>query len=231
MKNQSLSEILNEVKKSDMSIAEKKVILIKAGMRPKDIEILEFSGFFNADTPLTFGVEIECYNCSQADIYRNSQGKNFQFVWEGYNHNDRRGIYKFTTDCSIDGNDPRECVTPILDNTKDGFESLKTCCDILNASGAMVNKSCGLHVHVGIAKMPQAGIVNIYKNYQKLERLIDSFMAPSRRGNSNTYSKSILGFNYEGLADASQVYTTMNRDRYYKVNPMAYYAHKTIEFR
>lgn len=227
----TLNEILAEVKKSNLPIEEKKIILVKAGLRKQDIATLEFSGFFNDEKPLTFGVEIECFNCRRSDILMNSDGTDFQFVWEGYNHYDRRGVYKFTTDCSINGNDPRECVTPILDNTTDGFKSLENCCKILNLSGAMVNRSCGLHVHVGLADMKQKGIVNIYKNYQKLEKLIDSFMAPSRRGNNNHYAKTIAGYNYDSCEDASQVYSLMRSDRYHKVNPAAMYAHNTIEFR
>ena len=226
----TITEELNEIRKSGKSIAEKKVMLIKLGMRPKDIEMLEFSGFFNEDKPLTFGVEMECFNVRYANLLEH-QSNDFRFVWEGYNHHDRVGVYKFTTDCSIQGDDPRECVSPILENTKDGFKSLENCCNILNACGARVNKSCGLHVHVGAKHLSQKAIVNVYKNYQKMEALIDSFMAPSRRGNESRWCKSIQGFNFDTCDTAEKVYHLLGRDRYHKVNPCAFYAHGTIEFR
>ena len=225
-----LNQQLNEIKKSGCSISEKKSMLIKIGMRPRDIEWLEFSGFFNDDKPLTFGVEIECYNVRYHDIAQNANGQ-FSFLFEGYNHTDRRGVYKFTTDCSIQGNDPRECVSPILDNNSDGFASLENCCRILNSVGARVNKSCGLHVHVGVEGMSDKAYVNIFKNYQKLERLIDSFMAPSRRGNTNQYARTIANYDYSDCDTIGSVASKMAYNRYHKVNPCAYAAHHTIEFR
>lgn len=225
----TMQEQMEEIRKSNLSIAEKKVALIKIGCRPRDIEYLEFKGWFDSETPLTFGVEMECYNCRYDDIVRR-QGEDFSFVWEGYNHHDRRGVYKFTTDCSISGNDPRECVSPILDDTTDGFKSLETCCSILNGIGAMVNKSCGLHVHVGLQGFSGKAIVNIYKNYQKLEALIDSFMAPSRRENCR-WAQSISGYDFSDCSNATDVYNRLHGDRYHKVNPCAYGAHGTVEFR
>lgn len=152
---------------------------------------------------------MECYNVVMDNIRHNAD-RDFSFVWEYYNHNDRRGVYKFTTDGSIDGVDPRECVTPILDNNNEGFKSLENCCRILNAAGAKVNKSCGLHVHVGLQGFPENKVVNIYKNYQRLEWLIDSFMAPSRRLNNNGYCTT-----------PNEVYSLMG-GRYFKVNPQAW---------
>lgn len=227
MKN-SLNLTLEDIKKSNMSLSEKKEMCIKIGLRPRDIEILEFSGFFN-EKCLTFGVEIEC------NVYRDNVRRfatpDFNFFYEGYNHTDNRSYYKFVTDGSLSGESPIECVTPILDNTKDGFKSLETCCKVLNNAGASVNRSCGLHVHVGISDYSGKEIANIYKNYQKLEMLIDSFMAPSRRGNTNGYAKSIIGYDYSNVATAEEIEGLMNDDRYHKVNPMAWMRHRTIEFR
>ena len=224
----NLIDSLNEIKKSNVSVSEKKELCIKLGLRKRDLEWLEFSGFFNEETPLTFGVEIEC------NVHRHRVlecvNDDFHFAYEGYNHTDHRHSYKFVTDGSVRGFSPIECVTPILDNNTDGFASLENCLNILNNAGAKVNHTCGLHVHVGVAGFSGESIVNIYKNYQKLEILIDSFMALSRRENNAHYASSILRFNYQNCHDASDVYNLMP-GRYYKVNPQAYLRHQTVEFR
>ena len=226
----TLDQTLQEIRKMDISVEEKKILLIQAGLKKNDIASLEFTGYFNPEIPLTFGVEMECYNVRYMDIL-NNQSDGFQFVWEGYNHVDRRGVYKFTTDSSISGADPRECVSPILDNTTEGFNSLKACVSVLNRVGARVNRSCGLHVHVGVRNMSPTAIVNIYKNYQKLEALIDSFMAPSRRGNTCQWCRTLQGYNFDDCETPERVYRMMHSDRYHKVNPQAWYDHGTVEFR
>lgn len=231
----SLNESINEIAKSDLTLDQKKAACIKLGLRPRDVEYLELSGIFNGEC-LTFGVEIECI-VRRALISANASRHNFIYQYEGYNHTDSRDHYKFVTDSSVSDPDREggesnaiECVSPILNDNKDGFKSLKNCLETLNDAGAKVNRSCGLHVHVGVAKLSGTQLVNIYKNYQKLERLIDSFMAPSRRDDCR-WAKSILGFDYSDCDDAADVVELMEYDRYFKVNPMAYSRHKTIEFR
>lgn len=223
----NLNDSLKAIQKSGKSLSEKKSACIKLGLRKRDIEWLEFSGFFNGMT-LTFGVEIEC-NVRRSRILENA-GPDFNFQYEGYNHRDNNSYYKFVTDASVHGDSPIECVTPVLENTTDGFKSLETCCRVLNNSGASVNSSCGLHVHVGVGEYTGEEIVNIYKNYQKLEALVDSFMAPSRRGDNNTYSRSIAEYDFNSCHSAQdladKIYT-----RYVKVNPQAYARHRTVEFR
>ena len=220
---------LEEIKKStSMSLSEKKAACIKIGLRPRDVEYLEFTGFFN-EKCLTFGVEIEC------DVRRERVEAcavpAFNFAYERYNHTDNRSHYKFVTDGSVTGDSPIECVTPVLDDNTDGFKSLETCLRVLNDAGASVNRSCGLHVHVGVGEYTSQEIINIYKNYQHLESLIDSFMAPSRRANSCGYAQSLQGYNFDACTQISDLERMMHYDRYHKVNPMAYGRHQTVEFR
>lgn len=224
----SLTLTLEEIKKSGMSLSEKKAACIKLGLRPRDVEYLEFSGFFN-EKFLTFGVEIEC-NVLR-DRVEACATPGFNFYYESYNHRDNRTYYKFVTDASVGGSSPIECVTPILDDTADGFKSLETCLRVLNAADATINRTCGLHVHVGVSEYAPNEIVNIYKNYQKLEALIDSFMAPSRRGNGCRWARSLRGYDFDICNDTRDLATHMGYDRYHKVNPMAYDRHQTVEFR
>lgn len=227
--NLTLDQALEEIRKSDKPVSEKKEMCIKLGIRRQDVEILEFTGFFNTKTPLTFGVEIEC-NVFRNRIY-DATNDRFHFFYEGYNHTDHRDYFKFVTDGSVTGDSPIECVTPILDDNTDGFSQLENCCKVLNDAGAYVNRSCGLHVHVGVSTFKGEQIVNIYKNYQKLESLIDKFMAPSRRGNDCRWGKSIQGYDFSRCHSADDLKNLLHNDRYHKVNPMAFYRHQTVEFR
>lgn len=181
----------------------------------------------------TFGVEIECYNARPATIGTIASRHGMDFRHEGYNHTDHRGHYKLVSDASIHGNDPCECVSPILGNTEQGFSSLKECCAILNESGARVNRSTGLHVHVG-GNISEKQYCNVFANYYYLEAVIDSFMSPSRR-NGNTYCKPLRGnISENGLTAATtarEISNVFNGDRYYKINATAWGRHHTIEFR
>jgi hypothetical protein len=86
------------------------------------------------------------------------------------------------SDGSIRGDNPIECVSPILNGARGGFDTLKACCASLREVGAMVNRSTGLHVHVG-GRITEKQYANTFANYYYLESVIDSFMSPSRREN------------------------------------------------
>ena len=152
-----------------------------------------------------------------------------QFAYEGYNHNDNDRYYKFVSDASIHGPNPIECVSPILKDEEDGHNSLKKCLQVLNEAHAQVNSSCGLHVHVGVAEYTDEEYINIFKNYQMLEALIDSFMAPSRRGECQ-WARSLQRFDFNRCTTKESVRYTMS-SRYFKVNPESYRRHGTVEFR
>lgn len=181
----------------------------------------------------TFGVEIECYNVRTSQLVSNATSRGLQMQHEGYNHRDNDRYYKLVSDGSISGNDPIECVSPILDGSNGGFDSLKVCCDSLNEIGAKVNKSTGLHVHVG-GQITERQYCNTFVNYFYLETIIDTFMSPSRR-QGNCYCKAMLGAINEARLNAAdthgQIESVFHCDRYYKINATAWSRHHTIEFR
>ncbi len=181
----------------------------------------------------TFGVEIECYNARPSALVSNATQRGLQMQHEGYNHRDNDRYYKLVSDCSISGNDPIECVSPILDGSNGGFDSLKACCDTLNEVGAKVNKSTGLHVHVG-GQISERQYCNTFVNYFYLETIIDTFVSPSRR-QGNRYCKAMLGEINEARLNAAnthgQIESVFYGDRYYKINATAWSCHHTIEFR
>lgn len=224
----SLSEQVAEVRESMMSKDAKCKALIKLGFTPYEVEFVLRDS--QSKFGFTFGVEIECLMMRTRFVERARQN-GMQYEYQGYSHTDNRSFYKFVSDSSIHGDNPIECVSPILDGNDNGFESLKNCCKTLNEADAKVNRSTGLHVHIGVSGMTDKWFVNIFKNYQKLEQTIDTFMAPSRRRDNNGFCKSLVGFDFNfGCNTIADIQRRLN-SRYFKVNPMSINRHGTIEFR
>ena len=223
----SLSEQVNEVRESTMSKDAKCKALIKLGFTPYEVEFVLRE---SQSKTFTFGVEIECLMMRSRFIER-ARDNRMQYEYQGYNHTDNRSYYKFVTDSSIHGDNPIECVSPILEGNDNGFESLKNCCKTLNEADAKVNRSTGLHVHIGASGMTDEWFLNIFKNYKALEAIIDTFMAPSRRRDNNTFCKSLQGYNFDYACNTIADLQRKLSSRYYKVNPMSINRHGTIEFR
>lgn len=227
----TLNEEIQEIKNMKGSRTAKKAAFVKLGLRKYEVELLM------ADLPkpiretykFTFGVEIECL-VPAAAMRECATRNNMPFQYEGYNHVDNNHYYKFVSDSSIRGENPIECVSPVLTG-KAGMKSLEICCKALNEANAQVNISTGLHVHIGAANLSDEAYVNVFKNYQKLERVIDTFMARSRRANNSRWCRTLQGKNFSWCTTKSDIYDAMNGDRYFKVNACSYARHKTIEFR
>lgn len=227
----TLNEEIQEIKNMKGSKAAKKEAFIKLGLRKYDIEILlsELPKPIREVHKFTFGVEIECLVA--ANVMRECATRNnMPFQYEGYNHIDNNHYYKFVSDSSIRGENPIECVSPVLSG-KNGMKSLEICCKALNEANAQVNISTGLHVHIGVTKLSDTAYVNVFKNYQKLEKVIDTFMARSRRANNSQWCRTLQGISFDNCSVKLDVFEVMNGNRYFKVNACSYSRHKTIEFR
>lgn len=238
--SKSLNDIIEEVKKASMPTAKKVETLVKLGLSKADVW-----RFFNAPVAMpkaqrfsfTFGVEIECisnWERLQSEVSNREIPLQANVRFGAYTHADSTTGYKFVTDSSVMASrteDGRgiECVSPVLRGAK-GFESLKNTCTALSDAGAKVNRTCGLHVHIGANGLTGEQYVNVFRNYQKLEGLIDSFMAKSRRGDDAYYAKSLACFDFSNVHEI-YVVAQLLRSRYFKVNPVSYERHRTIEFR
>ena len=223
--------------KSHSSAKRKAEALVKLGVTPYEAMVLAKASIMPATRKervkkftFTFGVEIECVHCPRYPFMDAASAKGLTVLNQGYNHTDI-AQYKLVSDGSLTGENSVECVSPALNGNKSGFESLKKCCDALGEVGATVNRSCGLHVHIGAASLSEEAYCNVFVNYQKLEKVIDSFMALSRRGNNNTYSKSLQRYNLDGVYARSELNYRIGDTRYLKVNAQAWSRHRTIEFR
>lgn len=235
--NKILSQQVDEIKNARMSAKAKAIALVKLGLTKTEAEWLA-----KASTPATprtprfsytFGVEIECVGCRFHE-FRSAAQNNGLSVYDQfyYNHRDMP-MYKLTTDLSINGSNPAECVTPALNGNKSGFDSLKACCKSLAEIGASANRSCGLHVHIGAANLSDEAYCNVFVNYMRLETAIESFLAPSRRGSHAQWCASLRNHESRVLNARTkrEMRTALYGDRYHRVNANAYDAHRTIEFR
>jgi hypothetical protein len=106
-----------------------------------------------------------------------------------------------------------------------------------------VNRTCGLHVHVGVRDWGVKQFQNLAKRYVKFETAIDTVMPQSRRRSNNTYCKSNARRYGNGLT-LSEIFAGIQRcrttqslknyiqnGRYYKLNMESFWKHGTIEFR
>ena len=181
-----------------------------------------------------FGVEFEACNVQKEVLNRALNAAGVTCEVEGYNHT-TRAHWKIVTDSSLSGNNTFELVSPVL-NGEEGISELQTVCRVLTECGAKVNKSCGTHVHIDAAGFTLDQWKRIYINYSRLEATIDAFMAKSRRGSNNTYSRSLNNINglerkVNACNSLSEIARVFHNDRYYKVNPISYSRHNTCEFR
>lgn len=222
---------IQEIKDAYMSINRKKKAYASLGITPYEISLLIEPEKVNmASGIFTFGVEIEC-NVNRGAIRAAAETTGMHYEYQGYNHNDGHAYFKFVTDGSVHGSDPIECVSPVLKGAN-GKVALRNALHTLNQAGASVNRSCGLHVHIGASDLTPEQYANVFANYYHLEALIDSFMANSRRRYNNQYCRSVRDHNeLQNCHSIEDVRTVLHRDRYHKINPMSYDRHKTIEFR
>jgi len=182
-----------------------------------------------------FGVEIECNNCPIDTVVPALTAAGISVRYEGYTHN-VMSRWKFVTDGSLHGPNSYELVSPPLFGEA-GLDEVRKVCKVLVQMGVTVNSSCGLHVHVDANDLQAEDVKSLVFRYMKYEGDIDSFMPRSRRGNSNSYCRSITG-----VAEAMQraretdnvrllVENTVYQQRFYKLNVAAFLRHGTIEFR
>jgi hypothetical protein len=149
--------------------------------------------------------------------------------------------WRVVSDASIRGGAGAELVSPVL-RGEDGFSQVKKIADALQVIGAIANASCGFHVHVGGVRGADLGFFKrLVKLYARFEPVIDSFMPPSRRGNSNTYCRGLSAANVAAVDNADSFDRLIHAAtglpastysaRFFKLNLVAFRKHRTVEFR
>jgi hypothetical protein len=158
---------------------------------------------------------------------------------EGYNHI-VRGHWKFVSDASLTrqaGYSTWELVAPKLMG-EDGLEQIRKVSAVLVAAGCRVNQSCGLHVHVDATNRQLPWFKNLFRLYAQFEPVIDTVLAPSRRGSSNQWCRPVRyapamdqATNLHQLRAAYAQDVGNLRARYKKLNLESFFRHSTVEFR
>ena len=228
----TLSEMVNEIKVANMSKADKKKAILSLGFTEYEATLLTGESakvVRGKAATYTFGVEIEMLVPAGA-IRERATANNLPIRYEGYNHTDNKRYFKFVSDASIQGANPIECVSPIL-SSRGGMKMLENACKTINEAGAQVNRSTGLHVHIGAAGLTDEQYCNVFQNYKMLESVIDSFMANSRRANNSRWCRTLQDHTFYNELTKENLLIEMGCDRYHKVNPCSYQRHQTIEFR
>ena len=176
-----------------------------------------------------FGIEMEIAGINRQTALRALRAVNVKVEDEGYNHT-TRNHWKLVPDGSV--RNGFEVVSPILSGEA-GLAEAEIVARALDDAGASVNSSCGLHVHFDASDLDVIALKNILRRYAVHEAEIDAFMPASRRGNENTYCKSIRGFvqdNFDSIRSIRDL-VARQHDRYFKVNLQSLLRHGTIEFR
>ena len=189
-----------------------------------------------------FGIEIEAYNVPMAKVAAELNAVGILCAVEGYNHQ-TRNHWKIVSDCSINGVQAFELVSPILQG-ENGLMQVAIVGDTLERIGAKVNTSCGLHVHVDGRDLTVNSLSRICKMWLKYESCFDSIVPKSRRNNRfaagirSKFASLEAGFAKLATATSIQGLTRiMNSDgysgssRYHKLNLESMVRHGTVEFR
>jgi len=189
----------------------------------------------------TFGVELECIlprGRSRDDLARLLVEAGIVVQVEHLNHN-TGSHWKITTDGSLqDYTRGVEVVSPALSG-EEGYNQLRTVARVLTTMGAKVNRRCGFHVHVGARQRNVGFFKNLVKLYAMYERVIDTVVAPSRRGYANTHCApvQVQESRWASATTIQEVARSIGQSgqrdgtRYKKINLNAYWQHGTVEFR
>lgn len=180
-----------------------------------------------------FGIEIELSGLTTNASVEALKSAGINARYEGYNHIDHDDdVWKIVTDGSVSNG--HEVVSPIL-RGEEGLKQAMHAANALEEAGAVINRTCGLHVHFNATDLTVEEIRMICKRYMVHEKEIDAFMPKSRREDNNTFCKSTVNcFEKNSKFEKATSPIALARSvigRYYKVNLQSYLVHHTIEFR
>lgn len=119
-----------------------------------------------------------------------------------------------------------EIVSPVLKG-EDGLVEVVFVCDVLTEMGAKVNRSMGMHVHVGAAAIEERQIAHLKQNFSAMERFFfetNGEMAGVRWNNHEYCKRAELWRDWQDRTDR---YRSLNLTNYYGDNP----SKRTVEFR
>jgi hypothetical protein len=209
---------------------------------PVDAVISELT---EAPAERTFGVEMEFFGTTPERVVEEFTARGLACHFEGYNHV-TRSHWKIVTDVSVNAagtsatsrngrGSGLELVSPILSGA-DGFEALRLACEAMEAAGAKVDRTCGVHVHHGIADLDAMSVARVCANYTYGQTFIDALLPPSRRRSNYAMPRpaSQVADLLRIAGRARMTRATMayeGSSRYYATNLESISRHGTLEFR
>jgi hypothetical protein len=204
----------------------------------------------------TFGFEAEFFNIRPEVAVEALRAVGIDVNYERYNHN-VTASWKIVTDASVTSRGTGlghglELVSPILRGIEGLEMASKSVGALLNA-GARVDRTCGLHLHVGMDNLVGAEIMKVIDLYIANQKNINQILANSRHENrfcpsfdpndriNSRYGSGVIA-EYNAIANAfngavseadlnSSRIALRNINRYRAINAHAYSKYGTIEFR
>jgi hypothetical protein len=188
---------------------------------------------------MTYGVEIECGIDSAVNLRIGSY--HYGAAVSALPDFDGRS-WKAESDGSLSFTDrrPVEFVSPILKGAE-GLDNIRAACAQIKAWGGKTNRTCGLHIHVGVGDISIDALRRLYRLVGRFEDALYAVTGtPERR--SSHYCQPIKtqnnrDMNWQTLADKSDIrYASQARDlrdRYRILNivNMINGRQDTVEFR
>lgn len=181
----------------------------------------------------TYGIEIEFLggHSTRQRVNDLINAKGVDCRYENYNKN-VTSYWKIITDASCGS----ELVSPILKG-RDGLAQLKIVTEALEELNIKVDRRCGLHIHHDVNDYNAQEMKNLFNAYIKYEKLIDSMLPKSRRGNRNEYIGTLRYGGTQAILDRLRNVNTIEElqrifsTRYLKLNIQSYTRFGTVEFR
>jgi len=197
----------------------------------------------------TFGFEAEFFNITPSVALRALADVGITASFEGYTHRNVH-IWKCVTDASVTRTGTGEgagleLVSPIL-RGRDGLEWAAKALDALRGAGAKIDRTCGMHVHVGMDGLTGMEMMKIVDTYVANQTNINRIVSRSRHNNDyclpfnevHAPSTQYRPNNYEALRGANTATATTrlsgvlsSAPRYRVVNLTSYGKYGTLEFR
>lgn len=193
----------------------------------------------------TFGFEAEFFGITPRAAESAMQAAGFPCEYETYNHRVSLTKWKIVGDQSVNGRGTGlsrgiELVSPIL-RGEDGLANALLAVNTLQAAGGRTDRSCGLHVHVGMDGLTGKEVVKVVDLYSANQQHINKLIARSRwtniycqpMSNHTRNSRAVVDFENATTerATSSARSDLANVDRYHAANLHAYSKYGTLEFR
>jgi len=179
-----------------------------------------------------FGVEIEFIGAAMSRVAQELRNRGLGCDLPGYSHR-VLSTWKVVSDASLPSGGG-ELVSPPLRGAA-GLEQLRLACEALEAAGARVSRSCGLHVHHDVNGLNAPALGRLFRNWMDTQSATDQLVSASRRG--TRWAAPLTHRDVERVESLRSTARDAVRshfayvDRYRSLNVAAYPRYGTVEVR